>query len=457
LSARPIDYGPVASYGVRERAGALTVGWSALLSLTILVILFIPIKRYRLPGDLPFQLEPYRIVIAMVAAAWVASLLVDPSVRLRRSGFEAPLLLFVLAALGSLVTNGERIGTLGLDGDVAKDLTFFASFIIILYLVASVGGSAAKIESLVRLLVLGGAVVGVLAVVESRTNFDPFEHLHRVLPFLIPDFLPTLPEIGRHKLRAFGSAQHPIALGALLAMLLPLAVSLAKTGAGRRWWLAAAALTAGSLASVSRTGVLMLAVVACVLLLLRFGQSISILPALLPVLIVVQLAVPGTLGTIRASFFPKEGLQNEQSTAGRIEDYGPSIAEFVRKPVLGEGFGTREVVGEKANARFLDNQWLGTLIETGLVGALALLWLFARALRLFGGAARRDCSRRGWLLAAITASVASYAVGMFFFDTFAFIQVTFVLFILLGFGAALLLADEEAPPPAELQTAQTGP
>ncbi len=38
------------------------VGWPRLLAGLILVILFIPIRRYSLPGNLPFELEPYRLI-----------------------------------------------------------------------------------------------------------------------------------------------------------------------------------------------------------------------------------------------------------------------------------------------------------------------------------------------------------------------------------------------------------
>src|SRR3954467_1323757 len=62
---------------------ALTLGVVALSRLTrwrnlvaglLLVILFIPIKRYSLPGSLPFQLEPYRIVVAGITLLWVSSM-----------------------------------------------------------------------------------------------------------------------------------------------------------------------------------------------------------------------------------------------------------------------------------------------------------------------------------------------------------------------------------------------
>ena len=60
-------------------------------------------------------------------------------------------------------------------------------------------------------------------------------------------------------------------------------------------------------------------------------------------------------------------------------------------------------------------------------------------LRRLGRASKRDDSPLGWLLVAITAGIAAYAVGMFTFDALGFVQVTFLLFVLLGLGAAAAL------------------
>jgi O-antigen ligase len=91
--------------------------------------------------------------------------------------------------------------------------------------------------------------------------------------------------------------------------------------------------------------------------------------------------------------------------------------------------------GDEANACILDNQWLGTLLDVGVVGALAWLALFLTVIRRWGGAAHAR-SDTGWLLVAATAAVAAYAVAMFTFDAFSFIQVTLLLFVVLGLGAA---------------------
>ena len=45
------------------------VGWHGLLAGLILVILFVPIRRYTLPGNLPFELEPYRLLVIVLLVA----------------------------------------------------------------------------------------------------------------------------------------------------------------------------------------------------------------------------------------------------------------------------------------------------------------------------------------------------------------------------------------------------
>ena len=417
-----------------------TLPWSRVLLALLLVILFVPIRRYRIPGDLPFQLEPYRVLVGLIVLGWVASLLVDPRAQLRRSSFELPIGLILVAIVTSIAANPTRVSEV--QSTVLKSFTFFLSFVVVFYLVVSVVRSRHVLDLLVKTLVAGGALVAVLAVVEARVGVTPFTRLHEVLPFLKPD--PSFGgEIGRGSAtRAYGPAEHPIALGAALVMLVPLAVYVVRT-ASARWWFAAAALVVGVLSTVSRTGVVMLLVVGLVFLWLRPRETRRLWPALLPVLIVTHFAVPGTLGSLKQAFLPEDGLVAEQqgmagscSSSGRVADLGPTLGEVAEKPFLGYGFGTRITTGPDSNACILDNQWLGMLLEVGAFGAIAWLLLFLSVLRRLGRAAKRDDSPLGWLLVAVTAGIAAYAVGMFTFDALGFIQVTFLLFILLGLGAA---------------------
>jgi O-antigen ligase len=427
-----------------------TLPWSRALVVLLLVIVFVPIRRYRIPGDLPFQLEPYRVLVALIVLAWVASLLVDPRVRLRRSGFDLPVVLILGAVVASIAANGARVSEF--QTTVLKSFTFFLSFVLVFYVIVSVVRTRQALDALVKTLVGGGAVVGVLAVLEARAGITPFTRLHQVFPFLTPDasFGGDLGRAGA--VRAYGPAEHPIALGAALVLLVPLATYLIRS-AGPRWWLATGALAIGVLSTVSRTGVLMLVVVGLVFLWLRPRETRRLWPLLVPLVVLTHFAVPGTLGSLRAAFLPQGGLVEQQRVSsgdcnadGRIADLGPTLAEVGERPFLGHGFGTRIVTGPDSNACILDNQWLGTLVDVGVFGAVAWLLLFLAVLRRLGRIARETDSDLGWLFVAVVASIAAYAVGMFTFDALGFTQVTFFLFVLLGLGAAAVYLREQARP-----------
>ena len=433
------------------------IPWSHLLGGLILVIMLVPIRRYSLPANLPFQIELYRLVVAALVVGWLGSLLVDQRVSLRRTGFEGPLVVIVGSAIVSVVVNPGRVAET--SAEVNKSLMFLLSFVVVLYLTVSGVRRLADADFVARCLVLGGVVVSVFAIVEARTGFNVFNHLAVVLPFLRDvQEVGGFQRLGTARLRVFASAQHPIALSAALVMLAPLAVYLARRTGQARWWLCALVLGAACASAVSRTGVLMFAVIALVFLWLRPRETLRLWPALLAALVLTHVALPGTLGAIKTSFLPPGGLVAEQhqsadsSGSGRLADLGPALERWTHHPLLGEGYGSIivNIHAGGIDANIFDNQWLGTLLATGIVGFAGWAWFFARAIRRFGREARRDPSERGWLLTAITAGIAAYAVGMLTFDAFSFIQVTFLMFLLVGLGSVTMRTEsEEATPVAE--------
>ena len=166
------------------RAHRWLLQWHNLLALTILVILLLPIRRYEMPGDLPFELEPYRLLVALVAVGWLASLLVDPRVNLRRTVLDGSLALVGLAAALSIIANGHRIQEFQVSDTVLKKLTFLVSFFVVFLLIASVVRRFAQIDLLVRVLVAGGAVVAAFGLLGVQTGENAFNNLSSVLPFL---------------------------------------------------------------------------------------------------------------------------------------------------------------------------------------------------------------------------------------------------------------------------------
>jgi hypothetical protein len=428
-------------------AGRWLTQWRTMLAIIALVILFVPIRRYTVLSELPFNLEPYRLLVAAIALAWLGALLVQRDTWITRTGLEGPMLALAVAVLLGIVANAGRIQA-GLSEFTIKKCTFFISFALVMYLTASVLKRRAEIDRLVAVLVGGGAIVAGFALVESRTGFNPFNHLERPFPFLHFDAtqtpLYTATRGGRP--RAYASAQHSIALGAALVMLVPLAVYLGRRTGKAMWWGALSLLVLGALCTVSRTAMVMLVVELLVLVWLQPATMRRLWPFLLPLLLAAHFVAPGTLGALKEGFLPKGGLIAEQQSgagtygSGRLADLGPGLRDWSRTPVLGQGFGTRITDRNDPfyNAPILDDEWLGTLLETGAAGFLAILWLFVRAIRRLATASRSEPSERSWLLAGLAAAIYAFAIGMGTYDAFSFIQVTFLLFILLGVAAAEL-------------------
>jgi hypothetical protein len=245
--------------------------------------------------------------------------------------------------------------------------------------------------------------------------------------------------------RARGSAQHPIALSAALVMLVPLAFYLYQRYRKLFWLGCAGVLTLGALSTGSRTGTTMLIALLISFFFIKPRESIRMAPMLLPMLIVIQGVMPGTLGTMKSMLNPayviREQSYDQGATAGRVADLGPALDRWSTHPFFGSGFGTTVAdphVSKNSEQQILDDQWLGSLLEIGAFGVLALLWLWIRAVRKLTAVARSDTGPDGWLATALAASIIAFAVGMLTFDAFAFIQVTFFAFVLLGFAGVVI-------------------
>ena len=429
--------------------GSLRLEWRWLVGFFLLVVLFIPPRRYEVPAGLPFELDPYRLVVAGLFVVWFLAALSDDGMRLRRSGPFGPLLIFGLGVVGSLALNPGRASAY--EASVAKSLSVLVGFFLVFFLLVNVLRTRSACETALGVLVLGGAILAVLAIVERKSGWSPFNELSRYVPLIQPSVSADPATIGyvaeSRGIRALGSAEHPIALGALLAMLAPIAAALAVLK--RRWiWLVCLALIVmGSFASNSRTPVLMLFAWALLFTALRSSDAKRFIPLALVAFAMIHVAMPGALGTLRASLDPslvvaeQSSKPDSQVAAGRIADLGPSFEEFLQKPAFGYGFGTRITVGPQANTRLLDNQWLGTLLDTGLVGVIGFGWLLGRYIVRMSSASRRS-GVDGVVLAALASAVFAYAVGMLTYDALSFTQVSLVLFVLLAIGSALVLAAD---------------
>jgi len=443
------------------------VTWPNAFLVFIAALWFVPIKLYRFPVDLPFNLELYRVMILVLVLAFVVNSLVSKR-QVESLGAGRPLFVLTAAALTAQVINADEINVPGTQGQALKSLSMFLSLIVVFLLVASTIKTFREIELLVVGLVLGGTIVAVGALYQSRTTYNVFDHLSEWVPFFERNERDVV-GLRAGNLRVYASAQHPIALGAALTMLIPLAGFLALRARALRmkaFWVACAfLLVAGAAATISRTAVVMGIAMGIVAYLVRPQAVMRALPLILVLPVFVYSAAPGALGSLKAAFGAQEGTsfvgsfstRGGESGSGRLADVGPGLGLWARSPIVGLGLDNPNIAVSGADAGavgpgapssvpiIFDNQYMSTLVTLGVVGLVGLSWLVWQTVVRLVRAARRYPGVYGDFIAACAASCVGYGVSMFLFDALAYIQLTLVLFMTAAFGLRTVrLAEQEA-------------
>jgi len=250
--------------------------------------------------------------------------------------------------------------------------------------------------------------------------------------------------------RPAGTAVHPIEFGAVLTMLLPIALA---RGIGQlptvgtrisnpftRWW-PALAMGLAVMLSLSRSAVIGLAVGAIILALTWTPrQRIAAIGGIVGLLTVVFLAVPGIAGSI-FGLFTVIG-KGDPSVISRVESYAIADAYISQLPLFGRGIGTF-----LPRYRIFDNEYLLLLVEIGFVGVVALLVLVATSLWCAARVYLRspDAGLRG-AAASVAAATSCGAVSLALFDGFSFPMMPGLWFLMMGLcGATYRLWGESAP------------
>lgn len=172
--------------------------------------------------------------------------------------------------------------------------------------------------------------------------------------------------------RPAGTALHPIEFGVVTSLTLAFALHLllydTKSSLLRRRAVFGV-LSLGVPISISRSAMLV-AIVVLVYFLLNASPALRLRAvAFLGAFVVfVFSTIPGLLGTLKALILAG---QSDMSISTRTEDYA-AVASFIRQdPWVGRGPGTF-----LPSYRILDNQFLLTLVEVGIIGFVALFVLF---------------------------------------------------------------------------------
>ena len=286
-------------------------------------------------------------------------------------------------------------------------------------------------RTLLRRLVVGIGLVATLGLIQFATKQLYVDRIE--IPGLTAGTAEWTLGVRNGLTRPSGTSTHPIEYGVLLTMVLPLAVTFALKSPTRRWVFRAilCVITFAIFLSISRSAMLC-AAVALVVLAASWttGVRVRVFAAALAAAVAVYVAVPRVLGTITGLF---TGISGDSSIGSRTGSY-ELAGEFIsRSPFVGRGFSTF-----LPKYWILDNQYLGLLIEGGILGFGGLLILIVAAVAAAWKARQMSIDEFDRDLAqALIASIAAGACSLAFFDTFAFPQSAGCFFLILGMAGAL--------------------
>jgi len=322
-----------------------------------------------------------------------------------------------------------------------RGLILASAWLGILLLAADGIDSMDRLKTLLRRVVFGVSAIAALGITQFFTGLNLAAYI----------IIPGLTSTGQYNdiqqfqglPRPSATAAQPIEFAAVLAIALPLAIHQARHAPpgrrGRRW--AQVALIGVALPmTVSRTAILGLAVVLVVLLPTWSARERG--RAYLTVIVsaaLLRALKPGLLGTLRNLFFQ---IGSDSDTVSRSSGLSAAGGFIAQHPWFGRGFGTFL----PQTYRFLDDQYLGTLVETGIFGFVILVALFAtgwslarRVRRMSTYSAERDLAQ------SLAASIAVAGLTFGTFDALGFSMATGLTFLLLGcIGALWRLAKAES-------------
>ncbi|HUD38880.1 MAG TPA: O-antigen ligase family protein, partial [Streptosporangiaceae bacterium] len=324
-----------------------------------------------------------------------------------------------------------------------RGLILLAGWLGVMLIAADGVSDEDRLAVLLRRVVAGATIMAVIGFAEFVTGTDLTRYI-------------TIPGLAVHQqvtdlmtraglIRANSTAAQPLEFCAVLTMSLPLAIHYARySRPGRRRllsWLQVAVIAATIPMTVSRSGIFALIVIALIL-----GpawparQRRRAYLALIAIPAALWLAAPGVLHSFTMTFGQ---LGTDTSTTSRASAWSLAAPFITAHPWFGQGLGTFD----PQTYFYVDDQLVTSLIETGIIGLLAVLAVFASGWyvtsKVRKGAAdtkTRDLGRS--LMASLAAAFICFAT----FDVLSFSIASGLFFLITGCaGAAWRLTCSPGP------------
>lgn len=410
---------------------------AAIVALYVVVLFLVP-ARFTLPllGGLA---TPANTLAVACFALWVL-IRVMPGGATRTSPGRVALLMLLWAAMLAMCVAFMRPLVPIEERAAVKGVIHLAGLSGVALLLGDGVRNRQRLDVVLRRLSVVAVITAVVGIFIFFTGIDLPGKMS--IPGLVSESAPFPIEMRSKFRRVASTTEHPIEFGLILTMSLPLVVHRLRFGperSRRRWAVAAVLVAVGIPMSVSRTVVLAMAIGAAVLI-PSWPRAVKLqaLKATIAFCIGMKLMVPGLLGTLRAIVL---GASSDPSVTGRTMDYDYAGRYFFDSPLFGRGLNTFDPFLYD----FLDNQFIKSAIEGGIILVGALVAVFAagalgarRARRESTDEPTRDLCQA--LLASQLMAVGAFAT----FDLMSFDLAIGLLFVLVGLSMAIrrIVLDE---------------
>lgn len=451
ITSRAADLEPSLAFGQTyvTRRRITRIDATALLSVMVVLILLIP-ARLIVPGMTDLA-RPGLIVGMLLFCWWVLARFSSHLAMTGPQPMRWAVLAFMVTATISYAIGFLRGLTTMEANSADRTMLFFWVFIGVLLTAADGVPNWLRLRGVLKVLVVCGALISVIAIVQYLTSYAYDLTKFLELPGLQPKGWTPVAEARGSGIRVASTATHYIELAALLSLILPFAIHFAcfsRQPRRRQLALVATVVIAGGIAStISRTGLLAVTLVVVCLVPVwtwRLRYNIAVLTG--GMLAALAAANPGLVTTLLHLF---DNPSSNSSIRARQEDYPVVSAYFAERPWLGRGTGTYV----QPQYQVLDNQWLDTLVTNGIVGVVALAGLHLTGIALAWLALRRSTTIEDRHLCA--ALIATQLIGIVVagtFDSLFFMSYATILALTLGMcGTAWRLTH----PHATVRTATT--
>jgi O-antigen ligase len=426
------------TYATRRRRRLIDV--SALIGLMIIALYLLPSAL--VAPQLSTAGRPALLLGLVLAAAWGFTKL-HPQLAMRGPQPIRWAVAVWLVALLLSYAAGQSRGLAAVEA-TSSDLSMIYNLVFCGIILACADGipTRERLDDLLRVLVWSGAAMALIALVQALLELDLTQYIQ------LPGFEFHHELIGFEQRAGFeriaSTTGHYIELSAVMAITLPFAIHVARFGQPRL--VRQLATIAGLLIAItipmtlSRTGILAAMVMGVTMLpawswRVRFNLA-AVALGLTAVAIVGR---PGFMGTVQSLF---TDWSEDNSIQGRTSRYDIVFEFFHERPWLGRGPGT--FVPDVY--LILDNQWLGILVSSGLIGVAGLATLHLTAIWLAWKVIKNSSDPADRHLAAclLTAQVIA-VVGAGTFDSFAFTTFATAVAICTGFTGALWRLTHRSP------------